>query len=431
MDPDLQPAVRSVSSARSARKARRKKAHREHRPHDLGPRVFQRGPYFYVDLRFLGGGRVPLLNPQAHGWPNAGERTTSEEVARRWAHAYHDLYRQEERRKQLGLKGPSPALGVEVQRFLDHQERTAAVRTRLSNGTALATHLVPFLGPTRPVESIEKEDLQTWVNALGSRGYAPGTVAGYLAVARRFFRWRSEAKHDPTHGVALPNRGERDVMPLDDAEIAALRKAADALDAEAVSERMMKRHRRAICSYRLALECALATGCRLGELPALEWSAIDASERTIRVRAQLAADGHGTALQPLKGRRSRTALILPSWWAFHNPAGVGRILLADGVLSISHRSAQHAFIRLFHRAGITQTGRCVHACRHTYAKTALEMGARLEELQMFLGHSSISTTEKYYAWLTAESATTLARGRIYNEPLRLVKPTPVAKAARG
>ena len=51
----------------------------------------------------------------------------------------------------------------------------------------------------------------------------------------------------------------------------------------------------------------------------------------------------------------------------------------------------------------------------------LEMGARLEELKRLLGHASIRTTEASYGWLTAQSATTLARARIYGEEIRLIK----------
>lgn len=61
-----------------------------------------------------------------------------------------------------------------------------------------------------------------------------------------------------------------------------------------------------------------------------------------------------------------------------------------------------------------------HSFRHTYARIALESGARLEELQRFLGHSSIRTTEQSYGWLTEHSAAILARARIYGEGLRVV-----------
>lgn len=52
--------------------------------------MFRRGRYWHADLRPWSGGRVPLRDPKAKGWPLKGERTEDEDVARRWAWAYVD-----------------------------------------------------------------------------------------------------------------------------------------------------------------------------------------------------------------------------------------------------------------------------------------------------------------------------------------------------
>jgi integrase len=142
---------------------------------------------------------------------------------------------------------------------------------------------------------------------------------------------------------------------------------------------------------------------------------------TIRVRWQLPPDGYGTALQPLKGRTNRTALVLPSWWEFHDHEASGSIILRPGAKGLSHRSLSWWCERIIQQAGLKRDRQNAHSFRHTYARIALEMGARLEELQRFLGHASIRTTEASYGWLTEQSAATLARARIYGEGLRLVK----------
>jgi integrase len=168
------------------------------------------------------------------------------------------------------------------------------------------------------------------------------------------------------------------------------------------------------------LELGLGTGCRVAELGALEWSAFDADAKSVRVCWQVPPDGYGTTLQPLKGRRNRTALVLPSWWDFHDADAKGSVLLVDGVERISLRALDRWFARIIKKAGLTRPGQNAHQARHTYSRLALEMGARLEELQKFLGHASIKTTERYYGWLTEQSATTLARSRIYGEGLRVI-----------
>ena len=55
------------------------------------------------------------------------------------------------------------------------------------------------------------------------------------------------------------------------------------------------------------------------------------------------------------------------------------------------------------------------------ATQAAGSSATREELQRFLGHASIRTTEQSYGWLTEQSAATLARARIYGEGLRVVR----------
>lgn len=398
-------------------RAKRKSAHRPHRPAELGPRTYLRGRWYWIDLRPFGGDRQPIRNPKHPLWPEDGDRTTDAETARRWAWAYLDHVRNTTKRKHLGLRAPAKPLGVEVERFLAHRDRTAAVKTAVGNNAPLAIQLVPFLGAEQPCDTIDREAMQRWVDHLVDRGYAIGTVRTYLAVARSFFRWRSDGLHDPTRGVEMPDPGERDVEPWTDEELGRLREAADKLDRRV----RPSGPRSPVRSYRLLLECGIATGCRVAELGALAWSAFDAHERTVRIRAQVPADGYARGLQPLKGRRNRTALVLPSWWDFHDERATCRVVLKAGVESISHRALERWFAQIIEAAGVGRDGQNAHTTRHTYARLALEMGARLEELQRFLGHASIRTTEAYYGWLTDQSATSLARARVYGEALRLVR----------
>lgn len=385
--------------------------HRPHRPMDLGPRLFRRGRYVWLDLRPWGGERVPARNPAHPRWPDAGERTEDDEVADRWKWRYVDRYRDTAKRRQLGIPETQAAsLGAEVTRFVAHCDRTLARRTGYSVRVALEVHLVPFVGRTTIVDSIEPARIQAWIDDLVDRDYAVTTIETYLAWARRCFRWRSDDRHDPTTKVELPRRGERDVEPWSDAELVKLRKAADRLD------RANRGAGRPLAGFRLMLETAVATGCRVAELAALPWTAFNQGARTVRVRYQAAIAG-GDSFEPLKGRRNRTALVLPTFWDFYRPRAQGRVLLASGAESVALNTFGDWFRELQEAAGVKRHGMNAHRSRHTYARICLEQGVRLEELQRFLGHKSIKTTEDSYGWMTDESATTLARARIYGEPI--------------
>lgn len=302
-----------------------------------------------------------------------------------------------------------------MQRYLAQIERSRAVKTYLNAHAALAVQLVPVLGADAEVDTIDRDMLQSWVDRLVAQGYAIGTVSQYLIVAGTFFRWRTEGAHTPTIGVAIPDPGERGVQLWTDDELEALHNAADTLDRSAD---FGTGPRAGVRSYRLLLELGLATGCRAAELGALEWSAFNAAERTVRVRLQLPPDGYGKELQPLKGRTNRTALVLPSWWAFHDADARGPIVAASRP---SHRSLSYWCEQIINAAGLKRDRQNAHSFRHTYARLCLEMGARLEELQRFLGHASIRTTESSYGWLTEQRATTLARARIYGEGIQFVR----------
>lgn len=403
----------------------RKKKHRPHTPATLGPRVYLRGRYYWCDLRPWDGQRVPMRNPKAIGWPAQGEGTEDPDVAARWAFVYLDAIQDHTSRKQLGRRAASKPLGAEVVRYLSHVDQTQATKTHLNHSTALTVHLVPFIGPSVSVETVDSELLQSWVAHLLGRGYAVSTVSQYLFTARAFFRWRSNGAHDPTKGVELPEQAERDVEPLTDAELIALRAAADALDREAPAV-VAGRVRR---SYRLLVELAYCTGARLGELAALRWSAFDAEAKTIRIQWQAPLTGTASKLRPLKGKRSRTALVMPEWWALYeshvgdaDPRPLGCVLASDPAAPyVSLGSVDFWMTALLERAKLTRSGRGVHVLRHAYAKTFIERGGRLEQLQRSLGHASIRTTEAAYGWLSGDTAASLARSTIYgSEGPRLV-----------
>lgn len=64
-----------------------------------------------------------------------------------------------------------------------------------------------------------------------------------------------------------------------------------------------------------------------------------------------------------------------------------------------------------HEAGVTESP---HALRHTAASDVLRAGAHLRDVQAMLGHSSLSTTERYLPLLVGDLREAMD-GRRYGE----------------
>lgn len=102
--------------------------------------------------------------------------------------------------------------------------------------------------------------------------------------------------------------------------------------------------------------------------------------------------------------------------------GARNIVLSDAALELIRPAMQQVFIcqrangsdmyhcyaawvRLRKKAGLPRFAR-MHDIRHTVASLAGRGGIGLSEVSRMLGHSRISTTEKYLHWLTGEASET-------------------------
>lgn len=387
---------------------------------DAAPRIFIRRGAYAADLRRWALGRPTLRDPDAAGWPEAGETTTDEEVALRWALRYVDRQREGRRRAHLGLGPAARRLGPAVDEYLSRRRDNTPTAT--FHATRSALHALRRWAASDRETGRRGDDLRTdrltapalarWIEALRAAGYAHNTRTGYLASAAGFLASLGyEGPDNPARRVRIEPEPRAEIEVWSDEDLGRLRAAADRIDAEG------GRFRR----YRLAVELALATGCRRNELFALDWRAFDPAARTVRVSRQLHKTERGRFVPP-KSRRPRTALVLPGWWARHDPAGRGLVLPADDGAPVPPGSLRWMFARLLAEAGIERPGTGWHLFRHTYARDFI-VGVRGDFglLRSSLGHASMVTTERAYGHLHDDTAASLARSRIYpDERLRIV-----------
>ncbi len=357
--------------------------------------MFPRGRWMAVDLRPWGGGRPTMRDPNHPAWPDEGERTPDEEVAERWKWRYLDLMRGEHRERVLGERKPR-RLADAIPAWLEHRERTVERMTVVNSRTA-SGHLLDLLGPDYLVERIGAREWQRLVDHMLDRGYMASSVRTMRNQLAAFAQWAGV----PIPRPQLPEPGGEDVRTFDATERARIREAAARLDG-------MRRND--LPPARLAVEIGLSMGLRQGEIFALRWEDIDPETRSVRVQRQLPKDR--TILKPLKGKRARSALILPEWWDWHRTDGEGLILHRKG--QIFHTRGQRDMIRrVYDLAGISGPGLGWHALRHSFARSFVEAGGLIQELQVSLGHTSIRTTEQHYGHFMEHVALGLARRRVY------------------
>lgn len=144
----------------------------------------------------------------------------------------------------------------------------------------------------------------------------------------------------------------------------------------------------------LMIKALVLTGCRVSEFVALDVTDFSRHDATITVRRG-------------KGDKDRVVPILPALadelTVYLGHRKQGALFLNLQWRRFGQRSVQQHVKKLAAGAGIAKRV-YPHLMRHTVAQLLLEGGMPLEQVQRFLGHSSITTTQIY-----AESSTAMIR----------------------
>lgn len=139
--------------------------------------------------------------------------------------------------------------------------------------------------------------------------------------------------------------------------------------------------------HRTLLMTLYATGVRVSEALALQIWDIDSGRMMIHIRQGKARRDRYVPLRPtlLEQLREYWLVRRPTLWLFP-----GR----DQRTPWSSRSAERVCRQAGQRAGLTKRV-TPHTFRHTFATHHLEAGTDLKTIQVWLGHSSLTTTAIY------------------------------------
>jgi integrase len=254
---------------------------------------------------------------------------------------------------------------------------------------------------THKVAAVAKLDLQRFhktLSELGKRGKrgSPIRANRVIAVARKMFNFAIEQQWRPDNPAVgiKPNRETKRERYLTPGELARLTRALDAY-----------RHQDFADIFRLAL----LTGCRVGEAVKARWSEFSDDLATWTKPASHTKQQRShhiplnSAAQGLLARISRTS----QGETVFRPVDYGR--LRRHWASIC-RAADIRNLR-------------IHDLRHSYASTLINQGVPLPTIGKLLGHSSVSTTERYSHLVhdTLREATELAGKALSGGKLRVVR----------
>ncbi|PNG96570.1 tyrosine-type recombinase/integrase [Streptomyces malaysiensis] len=274
-------------------------------------------------------------------------------------------------------------------------------------------HIAPAFGERR-VTSLRAGDVERWVQKL-ARDLSSGTVRNIYNVLNKAMKYalrREWIANNPCTGVELPKaHGEivDDRQFLTPAQVAA------------VAEELAKKEPH----YGLIVRMAAYTGLRAGELAALRIRDINMLHRVVEVRRTVARrTGHGWVITAPKSKRSARDVPLtrslaeelrvwisahpyatdpdaPLWPGSRNTGKGGEV---DWSRRFDIGNLGKRYFRPIVRSGALapagiSTALRWHDLRHTYASIMAAAGRDVRLVSQWLGHESLTTTEKTYVHL--------------------------------
>jgi integrase len=239
-----------------------------------------------------------------------------------------------------------------------------------------------------PMHRIRSEDIARFIDGLMSKGHrgkpcSAATAQRYHSVVSAMLKWamrRGYVKMNPARGIERPRSAGKDrEVYLTPEEARALVDAASDL-------------------FRPLVVFALGTGCRRGEILALQWRDVDLEKGEVRVRAENSKTRAGrsipvpvavrTALEAVRGSqdvrqldREDHAFQLPDGEPW-TPGAVRKEFEAAVERCKALPSDKAAQLRF-------------HDLRHTYASVAVQAGVPIHTVSRMLGHASLHMTMRY------------------------------------
>jgi integrase/recombinase XerC len=266
--------------------------------------------------------------------------------------------------------------------FLRHldRERNASAHTIRAYGDDIrrfTEHLRREIGREPRPADVDTLLIRGYLAELHRQGLGKSTAARKLASLRTFFRYlcrEGVLASNPARALVSPRLEKRVPLHLQEDQARAL--------LEVPGDTLAARRARAI------LELLYGTGVRCAELVGLDRADVDLEERVIRVlgkgRKERVVPFGRPAQESIRTYLEARAAVARTEAFLVNARGQ-RLTDRYVRMTIARRVRQVALDRRI----------SPHKLRHSFATHLLSRGADLRAIQELLGHSSLSTTQRY------------------------------------
>lgn len=277
----------------------------------------------------------------------------------------------------------------EIKKFIDHlrYERNLSEETIRSYSADLA-QFSGFLdeefeaGKKHRAKDVDVLSIRSFVGFLHKERRKKSSIERKIVAIRSFFRYLCKEgilNSNPASAISLPKKEKRLPKYLSVDEIFHFLNSPDKTTPQGKRDSAI-------------LELLYATGIRVSELVGLNLNDVDFREMTIRVIGK----GKKERLLPFGSKALETMkeyLLVFSPKREKGPSPDAFFLNLRGG-RLTSRSVRRIVDKYIKQTSI-MTKISPHSIRHSFATHLLNAGADLRSIQELLGHSSLSTTQKY------------------------------------
>ena len=289
--------------------------------------------------------------------------------------------------------------------WLDSYQLTVKPQTFVATKQMLYNHLIPVFGSLR-LAKLSVSYIQSFINDLSTQIVHYAVVH---SINRRVLQYGVSLQllpFNPARDIILPKKPKRE------------NKAIKFIDSDDLKALLLHMEKLAFKKYSYYLDYVLysvllATGCRFGEVVALEWSDIDLENGTISISKNynrflkligtpkskagvrtISIDKKTVNMLRLYKNRQRQLYL-------QSGARASSVVFATPTREYQNLATrQEALDRRCAEISIPRF--TFHAFRHTHASLLLNAGISYKELQYRLGHATLAMTMDIYGHLSAD-----------------------------